>query len=503
MFLFAFICGRILIDSYEVVMSKRTKIIATIGPATSTPAMLSRLIRAGMDAARLNFSHGERKDHITRIRLIRQAARKAGRHIAIIQDLQGPKLRVGAMENDGVMLRRGDVVTLTNRKVTGTGRIISITYPRLMRDLRPGNTVLFDDGRHELMVTRKTGGTLQCRVVRGGLLKSNKGVNLPGAKLSLPSLSRKDRDDLLFGIRQGVDYIALSFVRTAEDIHATRRFIESAGEWIPIIAKIEKPDAVRNLEEIILAADGVMVARGDLGVEMSPEQVPLLQKQIIRACNEAEKPVITATQMLESMIENPQPTRAEASDVANAILDGTDCVMLSGETAVGKHPVQAVAVMARIAARAETSLSPLPPDKHIGGIDESIAHAACRAALEQHARSIVTFTQSGSTALLVSKHRPPTDIIAPTPFDRMARRVALYWGVTPLILKPKRTTDDMILGVEAIMLQKRLARRHDLIVLTAGVPIGVAGSTNMMKVHRVGETRGLESRGGRQRRFRR
>ena len=474
-------------------MTKRTKIIATIGPATSTPAMLSRLVRAGMDAGRLNFSHGDRNDHIARIRLIRQAARKAGRHIAIIQDLQGPKLRVGTMENDGVLLRRGNMVALTNRKVTGSERLISITYPRLMRDLKIGDTVLFDDGRHELTVMKKYAGTLQCRVVRGGVLKSHKGVNLPGARLTLPSLSRKDKEDLLFGIKERVDYIALSFVRTAEDVRTTRRFIEQSGASIPIIAKIEKPDAIRNLEEIIAAADGIMIARGDLGVEMSPEEVPLLQKRIIRACNEAEKPVITATQMLESMIENHQPTRAEASDVANAILDGTDCVMLSGETAVGKHPVQAVAVMARIAARAETSLAPLPPDRHIGGVSESIAHAACRAAQEQHVQAIVTFTQSGSTALLVSKHRPKADIIAPTPFDRVARKVALYWGVTPVILKPRRTTDDMIMSVEAIMLQERLASRRDLIVLTAGVPIGVAGSTNMMKVHRVGEITGLES----------
>ncbi|MBS1128737.1 MAG: pyk, partial [Nitrospirae bacterium] len=394
-------------------MPKRTKIIATIGPASSSPAVIAKLIHAGMDAARLNFSHGERKDHITRIRLIRQASISAGKPIAIIQDLQGPKLRVGNMQNDGVALKRGAIVTLTAKKVVGTSSLISITYSRLAKDLRPGDTVLFDDGRLELRVLRRSGSGLQCKVIRGGTLKSHKGVNLPGANLTLPSLSPKDRQDILFGIGRGVDYIALSFVRSASDIEATRSFIRKAGADIPIIAKIEKPEAIRNLDEIIQAADGIMVARGDLGVEMSPEQVPLLQKLIIRACNDAEKPVITATQMLESMIENPQPTRAEASDVANAILDGTDCVMLSGETAVGKHPVQAISVMARIAVQAETSLDPIPPDKHIGGLDESVAHAACRAAAEQHVRAIVTFTQSGSTALLVSKHRPAADIIAP------------------------------------------------------------------------------------------
>lgn len=472
---------------------KRTKIIATIGPASSSPAIIARLIKAGMDAARLNFSHGERKDHRRRIHLIRQASLRAGKPIAIIQDLQGPKLRVGMMQNDGVTLKRGDRVIITAKKVLGTGSRISITYPRLTKDLTSGDTVLFDDGKLEARVVRRSGSDLQCKIVRGGLLKSHKGVNLPGARLTLPSLSRKDREDLLFGIEQGVDYIALSFVRTATDIDATRAFLRKAGANIPIIAKIEKPEAIDNLEEIVHAADGIMVARGDLGVEMSPEQVPLLQKLIIRACNDAEKPVITATQMLESMIENPQPTRAEASDVANAILDGTDCVMLSGETAVGKHPVHAVAVMARIAEQAETSLEPLPPDRHIGGMDESVAHAACRAAAEQRARSIVTFTQSGSTALLVSKHRPAADIIAPTPFERVARKVSLYWGVIPVILKSMKTTDAMIRGVEAIMLEKDLARKRDMIVITAGVPIGVAGSTNMMKLHRVGELKGLEA----------
>ena len=343
-------------------------------------------------------------------------------------------------------------------------------------------------------MSRKNTNILTCTVIRGGVLKSHKGVNLPGARLSLPSLSKKDKEDLRFVVKQDVDYVALSFVRTADDILRTRRFIHSLGANIPIIAKIEKPEEIRNLDEIIRVTDGVMVARGDLGVEMSPEQVPLLQKKIIKACNCVEKPVITATQMLESMIESPQPTRAEASDVANAILDGTDCVMLSGETAVGKYPVQSVGVMTRIALQAETILDPRPPDVHISGPDESVAHAACRAAEEQQAQTIVTFTQSGATALLVSKHRPRMRIIAPTPFEQVARKISLYWGVTPLILRPKKTTDDMIASVERIMLNKKLARPHDLIVITAGVPIGVAGSTNMMKIHRVGEVKGLESK---------
>jgi len=474
-------------------MSKRTKIIATIGPASSSAGVIAKLIRAGMDAARLNFSHGDRKDHVHRIRLIRQGAKRAGRQIAIIQDLQGPKLRVGVMKDGAALLKRGSEVTLTTRKTIGTSELVSVTYPRLVKDLKIGDRVLLDDGRLELKVIKKIIAGLQCKIISGGLLMSNKGVNLPGTHLSLPSMSEKDKEDLIFGVESGVDYVALSFVRSAEDIRRTRRFIHTLGADTPIIAKIEKPEAVENLDEIIEAADGIMVARGDLGVELSPEQVPLLQKAIIAACNRAEKPVITATQMLESMIVNSQPTRAEASDVANAILDGTDCVMLSGETAMGKYPVHAVEVMKRIAVQAETSLPPVPPDAHVSGESESVAHASCRAAEEQKAQAIVTFTQSGSTALLVSKHRPRMSIIAPTPFEHIARRISLYWGVTPVILRTKKTTDDMILNVERIMLKKRLAKPHDLIVITAGVPIGVAGSTNMMKIHRVGEVKGLET----------
>ncbi len=473
-------------------MTKRTKIIATIGPASSTPAVITKLIRAGMDAARLNFSHGDRKEHRSRIRMIRQEAVKAGRHIAIIQDLQGPKLRVGDMKDGAVTLRPGSEVTVTTRTVIGTSEMISVTYRRLAKDLREGDRILLDDGRLELRVSRKSGGALRCKVLVGGILRSHKGVNLPGADLSLPSVSQKDKEDLVFGAEQGVDYIALSFVRSAEDIVSTRRFIRTLGRKTPIIAKIEKPEAVENLDEIIAAADGIMVARGDLGVEVSPEQVPLLQKAIIAACNRAEKPVITATQMLESMIENPQPTRAEASDVANAILDGTDCVMLSGETAMGKYPVHAVEVMNRIAVQAETSVCPIPPDMHVATAGESVAHAACRAAEEQKAGAIVAFTQSGSTALLVSKHRPAVSVIAATPIARIARLVSLYWGVTPILVKTKRTTDDMITSVERAMLRQKIVEAHDVIVITAGVPVGVAGSTNMMKIHHVGETESLE-----------
>jgi pyruvate kinase len=445
-----------------------------------------------MDVARLNFSHGEQTDHKKRIRLIRQEAARAGKQIAIIQDLQGPKIRVGVMQNDAVTLKRGDRVTLTTRNITGTADTIPITYSRLAKDLRAGETILLDDGRLELTVIKKEASALRCKVIRGGVLKSHKGINLPGTRLSLPSLSDKDKEDIIFGIKQGVDFVALSFVRSATDIERARRFIRTLGADTPIIAKIEKPEALQNLDEIISAADGVMVARGDLGVELSPEQVPLLQKRIISACNKAEKPVITATQMLESMIETPQPTRAEASDVANAILDGTDCVMLSGETAVGKYPVHAVEVMARIAVEVETSLTPVPPDRHISGVGESVAHAACRAAEEQRAEAIVAFTQSGTTALLVSKHRPTVPIISATPFEKIARKISLYWGVTPIILTTKRTTDDMIATVEHAMLKRKLVRPKDLIVITAGVPIGVAGSTNMMKIHRVGERESLE-----------
>ncbi len=473
---------------------KRTKIIATIGPASSTSVVIGKMIHAGMDAARLNFSHGDRKEHNKRIRLVRSEAKKAGRHVAIIQDLQGPKLRVGEMKDDGVLLRKGAEITVTTKKVLGTSELVSVTYPRLAKDLQVDDRILLDDGRLELKVTGKTLNGLRCKVLCGGMLRSHKGVNLPGALLSLPSLSPKDKEDLAFGAEQDVDYVALSFVRAAEDIVNTRRFLRSLGRHTPIIAKIEKPEAIENLDEIIAAADGIMVARGDLGVEMSPEQVPLLQKAIIHACNVAEKPVITATQMLESMIENGQPTRAEASDVANAILDGTDCVMLSGETAMGKHPVQSVEVMARIAAQTDKALCPIPPDVHVASAGESVAHAACRAAEEQKARAIVAFTQTGSTALLVSKHRPAVDVIAATPVERIARLVSLYWGVRPILVKTRRTTDDMITSVERAMLRQRIVEPRDLVVITAGVPVGVAGSTNMMKLHHVGEAESLESR---------
>lgn len=473
-------------------MSKRTKIIATIGPASSGPDAIRKMIRAGIDAVRLNFSHGEMKDHERRIRLIRSEANQGCRHIAIIQDLQGPKIRVGLMQNDGVFLRRGDTVALTIDNITGTAEKIPILYPHLAKELEAGDTVLFDDGRLELRVSYKRGKVIQARVIRGGLLKSRKGVNLPGTKLSIPSLTPKDRADIAFGVALGVDYIALSFVRSSSDIKQAKRLIRSFGANIPVIAKIEKPEAVQNLVEIIDAADGVMVARGDLGVEMSPEQVPLLQKRIISACNFAEKPVITATQMLESMIENPQPTRAEASDVANAILDGTDCIMLSGETAIGRYPVQAVEVMSRIAKETEQAIAPRRSDPYIAGVGESIAHAACRTAEELRAKALVAFTQSGATALLVSKHRPRVPIIAATPFETVARKVSLYWGVMPIILKTKHTTDDMITGVEHAMMQRRLVTRGDLLVITAGVPVGVPGSTNMIKIHRVGEDKSLE-----------
>ncbi len=473
-------------------MPKRTKIIATIGPASSSAAVIAKLIRAGMDVARLNFSHGERKDHKKRIRLIRQEAARAGKQIAIIQDLQGPKIRVGVMQNDAVTLKRGDMPTLTSSSVIGSPSVITVTYRHLARDLRAGDAILFDDGRLELTMVKKTVGGILAKVIRGGILKSHKGVNIPGSHLAIPSITSKDKEDIIFGIEQGVDYVALSFVRSADDIENAKRFIRTIGADIPIIAKIEKPEAIENLDAIIKAADGIMVARGDLGVEMPPEQVPLLQKKIITACNKAEKPVITATQMLESMIENPQPTRAEASDVANAILDGTDCVMLSGETAAGKYPVQAVEVMARIATQVETSLSPVPADRDISGVGESVSHAASRAAEEQRARAIVTFTQSGATALLVSKHRPTVPIIAATPFEKIARRISLYWGVMPVIVKTRQTTDDMIAAVEGAMLRRKLVKQRDLIVITAGVPIGEAGSTNMMKIHRVGEAKSLE-----------
>ncbi len=472
----------------------RTKIVCTIGPASSSPEMIRGLIRAGMDVARINFSHGDHVTHARSIATLRRIAEQEGRLVAVMADLQGPKLRVGEIEGGAVELDEGDVVTLTAHARPGATDEIPVPHPELLRDLRMGQTVLLDDGSLELIVVRAGEGAPQCRVVAGGQLTSHKGINVPGATLSFSALTFKDREDVLFALEQGVDFFALSFVRRAADVLELRQLLKSKGADVPVIAKIEKAEALSVFDEILTEADGVMVARGDLGVETPAEEVPFHQKRIIRACNRVGKPVITATQMLQTMIENPRPTRAEASDIANAILDGTDAVMLSGETAVGRYPVEAVEMMATICENAEAHL---PYGRLLRAlhdecrghetITQAISCAAVEIAGEVGARAIVTATLSGMTARMVARHRPSVPVVAVTPSHTTLFLLALVWGVIPVLVERFETTDDMVEMMVRAARERGLAAWGDPVVLTAGIPFGGGGKTNMLKVHIVGE----------------
>jgi len=467
---------------------RRTKIIATIGPASSSPEMIERLMEAGVDLMRLNFSHGSNEGKREIIGIIRRICERRGREIGILADLQGPKIRTGRMENAAIPLVRGARIDITTDEVLGTPELISTIYEGLPRDVKPGSRILLDDGLIEFRVQSVQGNRVQCVVAEGGILKDLKGINLPGVDVSTPSLSEKDRADLEFCLEMRVDYIALSFVRRASDVEEIKRIIYEHDLHIPVVAKIEKPEALRNFKAILKVTDAVMVARGDLGVEVNAEKVPLFQKKIIRACNEAGKPVITATQMLESMINHPRPTRAETSDVANAILDGTDAVMLSGETASGQFPVEAVRTMVKIAADVEKyEMQHLPLGKaiHSQNIPEAVAEAACRAAATLHAKAIAAFTQSGSTAALISRFRPPLPIVAFTPFAEIERRLSLYWGVRTKRVGSLGGSDDQIRIVEETLLRAG-GRKGDIVVITMGSPIEARGSTNLMKVHKLG-----------------
>ena len=418
----------------------RTKIVATLGPASETRESIARLIDAGMDVARMNFSHGTYEDHAKRIAMVRDAAAAAGRAVAVLQDLQGPKIRTGLLAGGRpVQLVAGATFSITTKEVLGDDARISTTYEALPRDIRPGDRILLSDGAISLRAIRASETEVTTEVVDGGSLSERQGINLPGIDISIRGVTKKDRADLRFGLQQDVDIVAISFVRTADDVRLVKRHIAEAGADTPVIAKLEKPEAIDVLEEIIDAADGVMVARGDLGVEMAPEKVPLAQKRIIKAANQRAKPVITATQMLESMVRSPRPTRAEASDVANAILDGSDAVMLSGETAVGHYPVEAIATMVRIAEEMQAgapakapSIVGVPSASHTR--PEAIA-AAIAAMVESlpEIRAVWVFTQSGSTARLIARHRPNVPIIAFTPNESCYRRLALLWGTTPLL----------------------------------------------------------------------
>jgi pyruvate kinase len=468
--------------------SRKTKIIATLGPASSSAEMIDRLIHAGVDLFRLNFSHGTNEMKSETISVIRRISLAHGRQIGILADLQGPKIRTGRMKGGAIPLAKGDLLDITTDDLLGRPGLISTIYQALPHDVKPGSRILMDDGLIELKVLSVTEGIVHCTVVEGGILKDLKGINLPGVAVSSPSLTEKDRVDLEFCLRMGVDFIALSFVRKSDDVDDLKRIIAEKGLNIPVVAKIEKPEALRNFKSILRAADAVMVARGDLGVEIAAEKVPLIQKKIIRACNQAGKPVITATQMLESMISHPRPTRAETSDVANAILDGTDAVMLSGETASGQFPVEAVKTMVKVALDVERS-EPYQPgaagEKFGASISEAVAEAACRAATFLKAKAAVAFTQSGSSARLIAKFRPQLPIIAFTPFPEVQRRLALSWGVQTFPIGSVKGTDQQIAAVEETLLNNGF-RKGDVVVITMGVPVQARGSTNLIKVHKLG-----------------
>lgn len=469
------------------ISNRKTKVIATLGPASSSAAMVEHLLDAGVDVFRLNFSHGSNQEKKRVIGVVREVAERRGKEVGILADLQGPKIRTGRMANGALPLAKGEELDITTDEVVGRPGLISTVYRELPHDVKPGSRILLDDGLIELKVLAVNGNRVHCTVVEGGVLKDLKGINLPGVDVSSPSLTPKDRVDLEFCLEAGVDFIALSFVRTSADVEELKRIIYAHGQQVPVVAKIEKPEALRNFKAILKAADGIMVARGDLGVEIRAERVPLIQKKIIRACNLVGKPVITATQMLESMISHPRPTRAETSDVANAILDGTDAVMLSGETASGQFPVEAVKTMVKVARDIERSEPLRPPRREAPSynIAEAVAEAACHAAATLKAKAIVAFTQSGSTAALVSKFRPPLPVIAFTPFPAIRRRLALYWGVQTRPVGAVGGTDQQIEEVEKTLLASGF-RKGDVVVITMGVPVEARGSTNLMRVHKLG-----------------
>jgi pyruvate kinase len=472
-------------------LSRHSKIVCTIGPASCAPAVMNRLLRAGMDVARLNFSHGKHEDHARNIVALRSAAASQGKTIAVLADLQGPKIRTGPLAAGApVLLRSGQQFTITTAKILGDTTRVSTTFRPLPREVHRGDRILLSDGLIELRVQQVRGQEVICKVINGGLLGENKGINLPGIKLRVPALTPKDRADLKFALAHGANYIAVSFVRRPEDVLLAKSLIRRARKDTPVIAKLEKPEAIENLDAILRVADGVMVARGDLGVEMNPERVPVVQKTIIARAREFRRPVITATQMLESMTENPRPTRAEASDVANAIFDGSDAVMLSAETASGKYPVEAVSMMARIIEEAEGSIQEYPrplPQQQLK-VAETVAELVCHASRELHMKLIAVFTHSGFTARLISRYRPLVPIVAFSPEEETRRRMSLIWGVTSRHIPDIRKIDGLAALAEKRLLEERMVRQGDVIGIVAGTPMGVRGTTNFMKFHVVGES---------------
>jgi pyruvate kinase len=471
--------------------SRRAKIICTVGPASNSEETLRQLLRLGMDVARLNFSHGTHEEHSRNIERIRRAARKEGRTVCILQDLQGPKIRTGRLKShEPILLKTGSVVTITSKDVLGTPDLIATTFTGLAREVTAGARILLSDGLIELRVRKVRGPEVECDIVNGGFLAEHQGINLPGVALTIPALTEKDRKDLEFGLKHDVDLVAISFVRSAADVREVKQLIASHGYEIPVIAKLEKPQALEQLEEIFEASNGVMVARGDLGVEMLPEQVPVIQKHVIKRAAEWRKPVIIATQMLESMIENPRPTRAEASDVANAIFDGTDAVMLSAETASGQYPREAVAMMSRIVVEAEhhmMSLSEIRRRRHrqtlsvAEAICESIAHAA----EDLPMGAIAVFTETGNTARMISKYRPRVGIFAFSQIAPVCNRMNLLWGVQPVQRRaPARSIEDMVTAAERELLRIEQLKEGEVLGVVAGTQMS-SGSTNFMRLHTV------------------
>ena len=472
---------------------RKTKIVCTIGPATESEEMLAKIMNQGMNVARLNFSHQTQTEHRERIDTIKKVREELNKPVAIMLDTKGPEVRTGDFENGEIEVKTGDQFTLTTEEILGTNKISHITYKNLPEDVKIGDSILIDDGLIELEVLSKDDKEVVCLIKNGGTINNHKGVNIPGVNIGLPSLTEKDKEDIIFGIENELDFIAPSFIRKARDVIEIRKILEdNGGEDIQIISKIENREGVDNIDEILKMSDGIMIGRGDLGVEIPPEEVPLVQKMLIKKCNEAGKPVITATQMLDSMMRNPRPTRAEVTDIANAILDGSDSIMLSGETAAGKYPEESVRTMSDIAVRIEHSLDyvELLRSKTIGKditITNAISHASCSTAQDLGAAAIVTPTSSGYTAMAVSKYRPKAVIIASTPYEKVMRKLSLTWGVYPVKTKNVETTDDIVnISVQTI-LDKGYLKQGDLIVITAGVPVGEAGSTNLIKVHTIGK----------------
>ncbi len=478
---------------------RRAKIVCTLGPASRSEAAVRDLMRLGMDVARLNFSHGTHAEHARMIERLRRVAEEEGRTICILQDLQGPKIRTGRLkQHKPVMLKTGAQLTITPRDVPGSASLISTTFKTLAQEVEPGARILLSDGLLELRVSAIRGDDVECEVINGGPLGEHKGINLPGTVVRVPSLTEKDEKDLDFGLKHGVDMVAASFIRNAEDVRAVKRVVQSHRSEAWVIAKLEKPQAIEeaNLEEILDIADGVMVARGDLGVEMPPEKVPIIQKHVIRRAAEWRKPVITATQMLESMKDNPRPTRAEASDVANAILDGSDAVMLSAETASGKYPREAVAIMVKIILEAESNmpepLSRRRQNRHLS-ISETICESVAHAAQDLDMKAICVYTESGATSRLISKYRPKAAIYGFASSQTVLARLNLMWGVQPIRSAPTNSTEDMVLKAERLMLKRHAVEPGDVIAVVAGTRTA-SGSTNFMRLHVVGA--GEDNRSG-------